>query len=301
MPKPVQKLPDSLRPFNFHGVDFVTNDGKEATADCPWCGREEKFSVNVESSKWQCFVCGEEGNHFTFVRKLWEESTDHTTYFDYAKLARDRRIARPETLLEWRVCKSSLTDDWLVPGYNPQGGMDNLYRYFQTSEGPKLLPTPVVGVKLFGMNFFDKSCTTIYLQEGPWDPMALWEVLGSSYENGDQLLITSNRERSMLNGSSVLGVPGCNTFKPEWSSLFSGKEVFLMFDNDYPRQHPKTGNRITPAAYGGMERIAKILSNAEEPPESISFLAWGGLSGDYDPSLPKGFDVREALTTDLLN
>lgn len=47
--------------------------------DCPFCGRDNKFSVNREDGRWRCYVCQEGsdkggGNALTFLRLLWEKS-----------------------------------------------------------------------------------------------------------------------------------------------------------------------------------------------------------------------------------
>jgi twinkle protein len=40
--------------------------GQEAVLNCPFCGKEGKFSFNIENRMYRCFVCGEVGN----IRKL---------------------------------------------------------------------------------------------------------------------------------------------------------------------------------------------------------------------------------------
>src|SRR5262245_40905628 len=96
------ETPDSLKPYIYHGVNLSWNHGDEdATGDCPWCGREGKFSVNVATTKWRCFVCNEGtereatirgGNSTVFLRKLWELSYKATKPEDYQALATSRRL-----------------------------------------------------------------------------------------------------------------------------------------------------------------------------------------------------------------
>src|SRR4051812_33530074 len=97
MPKVVDK-PDTLRPYLFHGLDLMWRDGGEqATADCPFCGRSGKFSVNIQSGEWRCFVCNEGedkgkpirgGNAIVFLRKLQEYSANPDA--PYTELASNR-------------------------------------------------------------------------------------------------------------------------------------------------------------------------------------------------------------------
>ena len=49
--------PDRLRPYEFHGVGLTTR-GKHAVGDCQFCGKEGKFSVEVDTGLWRCLVCG---------------------------------------------------------------------------------------------------------------------------------------------------------------------------------------------------------------------------------------------------
>jgi hypothetical protein len=48
MPK-ITETPPVLLPYLSHGVDFVReNLSNQAIADCPFCGRENKFYVSEE-------------------------------------------------------------------------------------------------------------------------------------------------------------------------------------------------------------------------------------------------------------
>ena len=60
MPVASKQRPNHLRPYVFHGLDLRHRDGdRNASGDCPWCGREGKFSVEVETGLWRCWVCAE--------------------------------------------------------------------------------------------------------------------------------------------------------------------------------------------------------------------------------------------------
>jgi len=72
------------------------------------------------------------------------------------------------------------------------------------------------------------------------------------------------------NGLNAVGIPGANSFKPEWVKLFCNKKVILCLDND------KAGR-------AGEERISALLKEAGL--ETTSF----GL-------LPEGQDINSWLT-----
>ncbi len=163
----------------------------------------------------------------------------------------------------------------MVPGYNIEGELKQLYRYIPTAKGKKLLATPTAKHQLFGISLYDVGKPITFICEGPWDAMVLWEALGEA-----------KRE-----DCNVLGVPGCSTFSKIWLPLFAGKTVNLMYDNDHPRKHPKTGKTVAPAALSGMRRVARMLMACSEPPSEVNFLRWG--EKGYDLNRPSGFDIRD--------
>ena len=300
MPTVKSKPPEALRPYLFHGLDLSWTDGdREAVGDCPFCGREEKFSVDTQEGLWICRVCGEGnknggGNAQVFLRVLHEFSVNATS--DYSALANSRGMLCPDVLVHWEVCRSITTGRWMIPGYGPDGKMNQLYQYM--TAGPdrvmKLLPTPTLGHQLHGVNLYRKDRSVVYLCEGPWDAMTLWEVLGKARPGEEGLGTTATQSKSLLNDANVLAVPGCSTFFPSWLPLFSGKTVCLMYDSDHPREHPKTGKPILPAGFKAVKRISSLLSSSRNPPDQIRYLRWG--PEGYDPERPSGTDIRDYLS-----
>ncbi len=226
--------------------------------------------------------------------KLWELSYDATTANDYNKLAEQREYLSVEPLIQWGLAKSIITGDWLVPGYNSKGVLVNLYRYVVTKNRKVLMPMPETGHGLSGINIYKKNSSTVYLCEGVWDGMALWEVLSRAKPTDDgDYNPTGNIKSSLLKDSCVISTPGCNIFTNKWSRLFSDKQVILMCQNDHERTNPKTQKPIPPASWRGMQRVAGILSNSQKPPAEILVLQWG--TDGYTTSQPHGHDIRDAL------
>ena len=296
MPVPTAKPPEKLRPYLFHGVELAWADGdNNAMADCPLCGRTAKFGVKISTGEYYCFKCGEKGNATVFLRWLWDASDKATTPDQYSQLAEDRSLLRTDCLMHWGVVHSVATNDWLVPGYNASGKLCQLYRYLHTAKGARLLPTPTMGHQLHGANLYSASKPLVYVCEGPWDALALWEALSmaKSTTDDERLAPTANLNASLLAQANVLAVPGCNTFAKAWLPLFADKVVVLMYDNDHPRTHPTTGKDVAPAGYAAVQRVAGLLSAARNPPQEINYLRWG--EAGYDPDLPSGTDVRDLL------
>jgi len=282
------ELPPSLKVFAFWGLD-LTHDGIQAKCDCPMCGKENKFSIEVETTKCRCWACGWTGNDRSFIRWLWEASDEATT--DYESLALDRKLLYPETLLHWGAVESVTNGEWALPGYGTDGEIKTLYKYTYTNNRKVLLPSPTLGLYLFGVHLYNKKKPRVYLCEGPWDAMALWEVLSfCKFDAEGKLRHTSSKENCLLADSNVLAVPGCLVYSEKWNSLFSGKEVILLYDNDHPKPDGR-GGTVEPPGYQGMRRTAKLLGNA---PKSIKFLKWG--EEGHDENLPSGYDLRDALT-----
>jgi hypothetical protein len=289
------KMPNGLRPYHFHGVDLTWIEGqKNAQGDCPFCGTENKFGVDVKSSEFNCYKpsCGSKGNASTFVEQLWEYWYDRTN--SYKELQVDRGIKHSDTFMHWNVAWSAWTNTWIIPGYSPEMRIRQLYK-FKTVKGKKrLLATPTLGHRIFGLNLYKKSDETIYLCEGPWDAMCLWEHLRVTKCVDGKYQETANTNDSLLGGACVLAIPGCNVFFDKWTDLFAGKTVNIMFDNDHPSEDPKTGELKDSASIKGVKRISKILSQAKKPPKEIIYDPWNG-SG-YDLDSPDGHDLRDMLS-----
>ena len=281
--------PNHLRPFAHHGVHLEIHGG-HAVGDCPFCGRDGKFSVAVDTGLWRCFVCGSGtknggGNPLVFLRLLHERSSACVGPA-VAALSTDRKLLDLATLPSWGVCQSVVDGAVLVPGYGTDGALDQLYRRVwvrgcaHQGGSWRLLPTPGVWPegKVHALHLppgdFDLARDTIDVCEGPWDGMAMWEVMHGSG----------------LAHTTVVAVPGCNVWRDEWTELCRGKHVRLWFDSDHPRVHFGHTSR---AGFDGMYRVARRLSGAAA---SVQWLRWG--KEGWDETRPSGWDVRDFLTSE---
>lgn len=291
MPKVKSKeLPDGLRPYAFHGIDIQYTPGDDnALAECPFCGRM-KFAIEPETSKFQCFVCEEKGNSVLFLRKFWELCETDTTTNDYRELAAQSGFTKYESPKRFGVVKSTLTGEWLVPGYNAERNMTGLYRYahFPSEKAYRLLPTPTMGHHLFNLHNYEDHKPIVDLCEG-WRDAIAWE---------EALMLDSSSGVPFLDDRNVLAVPGVNSFKPQWCQFLAGKVVNILFDNDHPRKHPKTGKQVESAAVTGIKQVASKLASARTPPAQINHIAWNGSEYHYSLSLPTGMDLRDYLRTE---
>jgi ribosomal protein L37AE/L43A len=283
--------PDHLRPFTFHGVDLIIKN-QHGIGDCPFCGKEGKFCVAVDSGLWRCMVCGTGtdnggGNALVFIRLLYERSIAANSSLLLRDLAIDRKLLTPKPLIEWGVCQSITTRDCIVPGYSVNGKikLDQLYQRIRIDGKWCLLPTPGIWPegKVHALHLsaarFDLANPEIIVCEGLWDGMALDEVL---YPKSP---------------SNIIAVPGCNVWRDEWLEMCRGKRVVLLFDSDHPNPTALSQGKTLRAGLDGMCRVAKRLSGIAA---SVKFIRWG--KDGYDPTKPSGWDVRDhlSLSTDRM-
>ncbi len=295
------KTAKHLRPFLFHGVNFESTE-EQAVADCFVCGREGKMSVDSGTGKWHCFVCSESGNVFTFLRKLHELSEKATISKDHQALAEERRLLYPETLLCWGVCRSSLTGEWLLPGFSADSKLVQLYRWVTCGDGKrKLLATPTLGHGIFRPSGKVVKGSKLRIAEGPWDGMAAWELLrvlksvDGPFTKG-RLVQTGNVAVSLLGDGQVIAVPGCGHFSESWLPLLEGRPVELLYDSDHPKEHPPGSGKTFMPGWDGMRKVCELASRAPKPPTSVSVIHWGDeVHVGYDPNTPSGFDIRDAV------
>jgi hypothetical protein len=289
------EIPAKLRPFTWHGIPLGPIRNNESYGDCIFCSRSDKFAVNSITGKWHCWKCGKEGNVWTFLREFHALCLEATKPNEYRDLATNRGYLDIQCLIEWGLARSITTGDWLIPGYNGSQSMTSLYRNMKQQDGShRLIPTPTLGHHIHGMNFWDAKKPIVYICEGPWDGIALWEVLTQTKVSGSGMCPTASRENSLYAQANVIAVPGAEVFFEPWLALLEGKIVNLMYDSDHPRKHPKTGHISPGAGWHGMQRVVEMLDKSSHKPQEINCLTWG--PEGFDPKHKSGFDVRDMIT-----
>lgn len=269
-------MSDVIKGFIFQGMEDLHKVGSnQYLGECPFC-LKEKFYVNEESSEWDCKSCVRKGNLTSFLQQLWEESFKKTKGSDWEKLTAERKLLFPETCSSWEMARSIITGEWLIPGYSPGGKLIQLYRWVALKGKKALLATTGIGHQLFGVHLYNPKLKDVWLCEGPWDAMSLWEL--------------SSRMKKPL--GNILAVPGCGATGEglkQFAQYFSRKNVYLLFDNDYP-----TPNNDVPAGLAGCRRAVKHIGGITK---SVKFLCWEGvLKEGYSKDYPAGYDVRDYLS-----
>lgn len=301
------QLPPALRPYHFHGIQFdLRGENSDPYVTCPFCDREKKFNIRADNGLFRCVVCDQSGNLYNFLRALHERSMRQTSDTDYLQLSSERRLLSIGALKDWGVCRSSLSGDWLVPAYNDNKEVSQLYRYagvFSREKGMSyhLMPTPSGSTELLeqsilGLQNFDQEKPDVWLCEGVWDAIALFEILkrskwGMDTEGGMKLVPTASIQTSVMADINVLAVPGALQFKDSWALRFKGKNVVLAYDSDYPRMVDNVDQGR--AGWRGIKKVAGVLLGHGNQAASVKYVKWG--EQGFDPSKPSGYDLRDAI------
>lgn len=241
-----------------HGVDLSKNTDSKGnhTGNCPFCGSLKKFSVNGEDGRYRCWKCGETGNLYTFLKRIYEEGKENTSSEDY------KALKKLKPGLMWTVLKSlgyvlnPLTNRWSIPVFSRDGKSLLGLRYWCPVEKGHVSATYSTKAHFLGLDRLNPT-GPIFIAEGDWDYPALHWLL---------------EEGQYPKPWSVLGKPGAGVF-PLDDLDWGGREVYLCDDNDL-------------AGRQGLTIAGNKLTNSKSPPKSIKVVKWL-------KDLPEGYDLRD--------
>jgi len=237
-----------MRGFEQHGVTIVNPDaGDNAIGDCPFCGRDAKFYVHKTELVWDCKVCGLSGNFTQFLARVADAYRPNLTGDALDALCKSRGL-RPQTLRAWRVGWSGAFYSIPTTG-NAKREVTDIRRY---RIGSKAMSTTGAHPCLITAAELTDS-PRVWLCEGEWDGQAWWECLRRNKVTDD-----------------VFATPGALTFPAVSLSLFQGRDVVVMYDND------EAGRK-------GEEKVLKALKGVAR---SLVFVHWPA-------DLREGFDTRD--------
>lgn len=231
--------------YRVHGVHLSPNGAtNQLVGVCPFCSdtgnhlyvaTEEKSrsgGKRTTPGMWECKRCGEYGNEYSFLQLLVKRSLKHGA--PLASLSEDRGISEA-TLRHEKVCRSITTSRWLIPAYNGDGKINNVY-HLCTFKGKQQLRSSSAPCQqqLYRANTITDDHDTIWICEGHWDALVWLQVLAHLRPHGKQHVARAKPdfENEMLTTNAVIGVPGATTFKDQWLDLLRGRHVVLLFDND---------------------------------------------------------------------
>lgn len=216
-------------------------NGKNRTTDCPFCEKENKFSLNVETGQSRCLsdACySSDLNHVSFMteyHKSWLEYTEDEHYEELSEL----RGPSVEVFKKCRLAYDQYHERWLVPYKNPLSKfLCNLGYFYTSGEKPFVIfkPNNVQGkCPLVLYNPYQPISTaakagkidTVRIVEGEWD---LWAMLTMALNYH-----TLNPEESKFPyGNYIyLAVPGATNFVEscrKWFDHLHNAELYYDYD-----------------------------------------------------------------------
>ncbi len=243
--KQLLKAHPKLRGFAQHGVLFVRVVGTQAIGTCPFCDKEKKFYASHETKAWDCKRCGKAGGFPQFLEFAHEQNVEMFKGAPVLTISKNRKLT-PKALRAWGV-------GWNGVGYTVPmraGSTITDLRRYVLGPSAKTINTSGGKGSLLGQ---DNGARDIWLCEGEWDGIALWEAFSKAAAP-----------------PAVMAVGGAGSFPQQAISLFQDRNVNLVFDNDSPGEQ-------------GMERTGRML---EGTASKILYIQWPS-------GLPEGYDVRD--------
>lgn len=240
--------------FNQFGFKERSKSGAHLIGNCPFCGKPDHFFLNAEAANksWDCKVCLRQGGFKTFLRQIVDYCADTFTPATAKKLLVDRgNTISYDTMHQLQVGFHPYTGQYVIPVFDAGENVMNVKLYnFHAMRNASGCSAAMYGLWLTD---YDK-CTDIFVAEGEWDAMVLYEMISSLG----------------LSGIGLIGVPGAGTFKQEVLPYLNGKKVHLLYDNDEAGQK-------------GMEKAAVLLADVAR---EIFALHWPEGTAD-------GCDIRD--------
>lgn len=230
--------------FFVHGVENTDvlggSNQDELITDCPFCGKERHFYINVESKLWNCKVCDKKGHFLKFLEEISIRNSNNITSEQYQELAIHRELP-VEAFYGHGIGYDG--EKYTFPIYDYRGRFQDL-RCYRLKFGKKTTMMSTKGTQtcLFRSEHLPTDLVApVFLAEGEFDAIALNWLLMKIKKPG-----------------IVLGVPGATTFKSEWVDWFSSRKVHVMYDNDN----------------AGMEGEMRVHAMLESVASSLTYLYW---------------------------
>jgi len=246
--------------------EIRTSKGVELKFNCPKCGKDDKFNMNLDSGQFQCFhlnSCGFMGNFITLQkfygdnpRRIINDSYFQKTQKEYKpiKVTSDvptqkmydwfqgRSISK-ETVKHFKIGYNAKSDSMMFPYYKDNEIVSCKYRKLKEK---KFTKEPGGQPTLFNRD--NVIGDTIFITEGEIDCMSLYEM---GYKNSV---------------SVPDGISGVTWIEHEWNYLQQFKEIYLVMDNDHAGQ----SNIVNIANRLGKWRTKNIVLPCNDANECLS-------------------------------
>lgn len=244
---------DGITIFGQFGFREGQKSGDHSVGSCPFCGDPKHFFLNLSSDNktWDCKKCGRSGGFRGFLDQIVETCADAFTGKAAAALCTSRGIA-VDTFRKVRTGYHAGTRQYILPVYSSDGkSIVTLKLYdLKTMRNAAGCPGAMYGT---WSGRLDKA-EDVLICEGEWDTLIAREII----------------EKAGIRKTAAVGVPGAGTFKSDALPIFSGKNVYLFYDNDE-------------AGKNGADKAVRILQSVAR---KVFRLHWAD-------GLPEGYDLRD--------
>ncbi len=204
-----------LKAFRQHGFIDVEETGNQIRGHCPFCLKENHFYLNPSKGVWDCKSCGAEGGFGKYLAAVNSFTQEHYTQKHKSILSKDRGILK-STLDIFDLGFNPITSKYIIPVYDYQEEKTLNLKMFSTTEGG-ILGTATCAHYLFNSWSVTDTHKTVWLCEGEWDCMAMYEIL---------------KKLNLTQIDVAVGSPGANIFKDDWLAYFKNKKVICVYDKD---------------------------------------------------------------------
>jgi len=256
----------NLKVFKQYGfIPQGESGGTQVVGRCPFCGANKKFFVKPESKGWDCKVCMRKGGYQMFLQQMVKHCQKNFKGEVVLKLVKSRGL-KENTFRSHGVGYNPLTKSYIIPVWDKDKETLLNIRIYKNGI---LANTQGTKATLFGLQDTSRNFKTIWLVEGEWDRMAMWEILKDTELDQDTI---------------TLAVPGAGVFRSDWQFYFMGKIVHVCYDNDYDKE-VKGIFRIGAGKIGSR----KVKDNLNGVAKILDFVNWPSHWED-------GFDLRDFYT-----
>lgn len=232
-----------------HEIVLSGTSGNQEFGDCPFCGKEGRFYLNMENGGWDCKRCKKHGFQEQLLKEICAHNETRMDEERWAILEKDRGIDR-ETLKAWKVGWNGRK--YTIPIFNPDGTCVDA-RLFKP--GLKSMATPGASLGLLGGPILKKQRKVpVYLCEGEWDGLAMAMLASKLGKDID-----------------VVAVPGANVFKKHWIPWFEGRDVVVAYDQD---EAGEDGERIVREKLTGTARSIRYVRWPDAAPAGFDLRDW---------------------------
>jgi len=258
----------NLIAFKQHGFTPEGESGSDNVyGNCIFCDGD-KFFVNTETKMWDCKHCGRTGGFLTFLAEVVEFCIEGMGKAELRALVDDRGITA-KTMRAHQVGYNAITGRYVIPVWDMN--RDNVWdiRIYNPSapkDKPKITSTAGCTTGLYKWEELQRTdYQNIWLCEGEWDCMAMWEMI---------------QDQGMKRDIAV-GVPGANTFKNDWTVYFKDRDVYVVYDNDHDKV---VRGRVRKGA--GIQGGIKVYERLRSAVHDMRFVHWPDKYKD-------GYDLRD--------